>query len=371
MLLEKLPIELVQQIIGHVLQDGRVEDSTALLGVSRILEAETTGVILRSLASNEQRASYWTKVLLPIRRRMASDAIMYTPDPSTKRTIATYMHAVTSTLMQYARTFDADSTGRLSHTQWLYEIASVLAPLDADCRCGKPAFMHSRCYNLSSVADTAFHIAILKRHTKLEIAMIQAGKGVGSICPYLKVSLGDITRRRRNALEWACAYGYDDSIRRMIEASEYQGHRPGTFLPTAAAVCAVLSADDQDGFLESLLEYLDEVITRPGSDSPGFWYKEKNIGWRQWYRILLIELSKCRKPGVISMLTWRYPWVDVWNESVLCPRFTKPMQIRRRVFELERPCCSLDRSWWEYWLHKHWNRCSREMCYRNLSDISS
>lgn len=361
MLLEKLPLELVQDVLEHVLQDDKLEDSTALLGVNRVLEAETTRSIMRKITTYEKGTAMWASVPMPIRRRMAVDAIKNEPGPGSKFNIATYMHAVACHLVQYAKACDLEGAGKLSEKQWLHEIATVIAPPETDCSCGKPAFLHSRCHALSSVPDTAFHIAMLKNYIKLEVAMIRDGKGVRSACPYIKVSKRDLALRRRNALEWACASGRGDSVRRLVEAAEEQGNWAGILLPTAVAICAVHTRDQRDSGLDFLLDHIDRCRRRRETQRIGFWYQERLFEFRDWLRIVIIELAKRKNSEVIDKLISRYPYMELWTALDLCQG--SPFQLMRKVFEVERPYCDLRKTYSESAREKHWMRCSKDLCH--------
>ena len=312
MLLKKLPLELVQQIVRLVLQDNNPRNLTALLGTNKALETVTTDVYMRSLQELETSLERWQYIPLPIRRSMARDIIMSKPDPGFKFTIATYMHAVASYLSQYSQTFDASATGRLSHTQWLHEICSVLAPSEADCVCDKPAFMHSRCYSLASVPGTAFHVAILKRYTRLETVMIADGKGAGSVCPYLKVSKRNPMLTRRNALEWACAYGFDDTVHRLVSAAENEMKRPEEYLPTAAAICAVRIEPRRCNtkLLHFLLDRLSIQSWSRSTPDPIFTYHSRRISFKEWNRIVLSTLVQHRNKAAICTLRRSYPYLE-------------------------------------------------------------
>jgi hypothetical protein len=183
MLIEKLPLELVQYIIELVLRDNNRKDFYALLGVNRILGKETIVLHLRPSRSSNSEADRWNQLPLHFCRRMAQENVMGGPDPGTKRSIATYMHAVVRYLELYSKAFDPEHSGLMSRDQWLHEICNILALHGADCKYGKPAFKHTRCHNLAYQPDTAFHLAILKRYTILEKAIIDDGRSWNSVCP--------------------------------------------------------------------------------------------------------------------------------------------------------------------------------------------
>lgn len=107
-----------------------------------------------------------------------------------KRNIATYMHAVATCLMHYSKGNDPDGAGQLSHAQ-RDRIGSRADR--SGRRWEQPAFLHLRYHRFSSFMDTAFHIAILKEHSALEIAMISDGMSEESTWPYLKISKKDPT----------------------------------------------------------------------------------------------------------------------------------------------------------------------------------
>jgi hypothetical protein len=365
MLLEKLPIELLQQIIADVIEDNDPRNAIALSRVNSIFDFVTTNVYLDRLRGVKSELERWRHVPFWIRRRIAHDAIMDLPDPDAKPTIATYMHAVASYLQDYSRRIEPDKTGSLSHTQWLHDISAVLALPGADCRCGKPAFMHSRCHSLHSVPDTAFHIIILKQHTGLETLMIGEGKGVGTVCPYLKVSKKDLMFRRRNALEWACAYGFEDSARRMIRAAEEEGKRAEVYLPTAAAISAVYTKDGEGKLLEFLLERLDNVThANPWVDK--LQYQDTLISCKEWNRRITVELAKRNNSHAVLSIIRHNPYLDHWTAFHLLPRKIYN-RCERGILHAERPYCDWGRTYYEDDRYLHWLRCSKDVCRNRYS----
>ncbi|KAJ4991644.1 hypothetical protein SVAN01_02759 [Stagonosporopsis vannaccii] len=345
MLLEKLPLELIQHILELALQDSKLRTLTALLGVNSISETEVAKLYLRKLGDIKSRAAYWSRVPFPLRRRMARDIIMSQPGIASKRTIANYMNAVATYLMRYAEDHDPSGTGRFSRAYWLHNIASVLAPSDADCRCGKPAFLHSKCYSLFSVPDTAFHIAILKKHTNLEIAMIADGMGEHSVCPYLKVSKKDPTCTRRTALEWACAHQLEDTVRRLVAAAERALKKPEDYLPTAAAVCAATRDPYRDAsLLRFLLDHLFIISWARHSDGPIFTYQSRLISFKHWNRIVLANLArhKARKTrSTIYEMRRHYPYLEFGSTLNLLPyNFCRELFGYTRIIR-QRPFCKI------------------------------
>ena len=366
MLLKKLPIELLQQIIADVIEDNDPRNAVALLRVNSKFEIVTTNVYRHILQGVKSELDRWRHFPFQIRRRIAHDAIMSLPGPDAKPSIATYMHAVASYLQEYSRKFDTAKTGSLGYTQWLHDICAILALPGADCKCGKPAFMHSRCYSLDSVPDTAFHIVILKQHTKLETVMIEEGKGVSTVCPYLKVSKKDPKFWRRNALEWACAYGLEDSARRIIRAAEEGGKRAEAYLPTAAAISAVYTKDGEGKLLEFLLERLNNVTpANPWVNK--LQYQDKSISCKEWNRRITIELAKHKNTYAVLSIIRHYPYLDHWTAFDLLPRKIYNSCFKNGILHAERPYCDWGRTWQEDDRYPHWLRCSKVACRNRYS----
>ena len=373
MLLEKLPIELVQHIIYLVVSgngsDGNSKALTALLRVNRTLESEVTDLCLRNVQDTRHGVSWWPPVPYLVRLRMTREIMATKPAPGEKRTVATYMHAVAYYLQQYALFHDPGETGRLSHTEWLDEIASILALRGADCRCGKPAFMHSRCYGLSSVPDTAFHVVLLRKHTKLESRMIlEEGKGIDTVSPYLKVSKKDPLFTRRNALEWACARGLEDSVVRLVGVAEEQGRIVESYLPTAAAICAMHTKVSKDTLLKFLLNRLDRALrgSRVHYDWSELHYCGGTIMRRVWMCKIFTSLAQHRRLDGMSVLRKHYPYCE--SGSLVKAVWPKQLQWDPiKVFmQTERPYCTFVR-WEEDKNHKHWTRCRKDWCGNQFS----
>lgn len=372
MLLDKLPLELVQHIIGFVVQDDERNDRprnlTALLGVNKVLESEVTNLCLRNVQDVRHGPCWWAQVPFRVRSRMARDMIMSQPSFGAKRTIATYMHAVACFLQQYAMLHDPDESGRLTHAQWLHEIASVLALRGADCGCGKPAFMHARCYDLSSVSDTAFHVVLLKQYRKLEALMILGeGKGLDSVCPYLQVSKKDPLFTRRNALEWACAHGLEASVVRLIAVAEEQGRNAETYIPTAAAVCAMHTKDNKGALLNFLLNDLDKAIRNTRSWDAKLCYRHRTITLKQWTLTVLISLAQHKRLDAISVLRRHYPYFDSWDAFRVLPKDFCQWQSMKAFMETERPYCNFGKWSDEDEDRKHWTSCRKDWCRNQFS----
>jgi hypothetical protein len=363
MLLEKLPLELVQHIIGLVISENqRNEQSkalTALFSVNKALGSEVSSLCVRNVQDAGHGLSWWPRVPFPVRFRMAQEIVTTDPAAGDKRTIATYMHAVAYYLQQYARIQDPEETGRLSHVQWLLEIASVLALRGADCACGRPAFVHARCYDLSSVPDTAFHVVVLRQHRKLEAMMIlEEGKGIDSICPYLKVSKKDPLFMRRNALEWACAHGLESSVVRLIAVAEEQGRNVESYLPTAAAICALHTKAGKGSLLDFLLNELDKVVRNPTSWYTKLQYRGRIVSFEEWISKVLTSLSQHKILEGISVLHKHYPYFESVFRAVLKEAH---WEATKDFMETERPYCIL-RSWSEAHNCRHWQSCRKDLC---------
>lgn len=368
MLLERLPLELVQQIIKLVVDNDRLKDITALMGVSKILETETMSLFQRMIEDFNSDTARWGCVPFPVRRRIARDTIISKPDPGCRRNIATYMHAVSDYLSRYSKEFDPSDTGLLSGEQWLNEISDVLAPSAADCKCGKPAFMHLRCYSLAKVPDTAFHVAILKGHTKLEMVMIEEGRSADSVCPYLKVSKRDPLFTRRNALEWACAYGLEDTIYRLVDTAEKKGMEQKDYIPTAAAIYAVTNTKGDPGkTLRILLERLDNSLVDVALWSPTLQYQNRAITFHEWNRLMLFELAKHKKLYNISVVRTLFPYFECWTESSLWPRNFCQRDYTRNLISKERPYCDI-LPWESVGGYRwHWLHCDSSVCHNRYS----
>ncbi|KAJ4324204.1 hypothetical protein N0V94_001416 [Neodidymelliopsis sp. IMI 364377] len=277
MLLEKLPVELVEQIVEFILDDDNPGYLENLLGINKPFERLVTRTFLRQIKDKTSPMERWKCMPLRIRARMARDTLLTKPRPGTKRDIVSYMHKVVDILLLYADTFDPNGAGLLSREKWLSEICDILAPHEADCQCGRPAFMHQKCYDLAFVRDTAFHVAILGGHTALEIAMIEDGRSFDSVCPYMKVSKRDPRFARRTALEWACAYGFKDSVQRLVEVAKLEGTKPETYIPTAAAIAAARGHLDLFNILIGYIANLSawRTILR---------FQNQTISLREWNR---------------------------------------------------------------------------------------
>jgi hypothetical protein len=364
MLLEKLPLELVQHIIGLVVPGREHNDHsknlTALLSVNKALESEVSSLCLRNLQDVMYGVGWWPRVPFLVRFHMARKIIAIEPAHGKKRSIATYMHAVAYYLRQYAMFHDPEETGQLSHIQWLHEIGSVLALRGADCRCGKPAFMHPRCYDLSSVPETAFHVVLLRQHTKLEAMMVlEEGKGIDSVCPYLKVPRKDPLFTRRNALEWACARGLDASVVRLVAVAVEQGRNGESYLPTAAAICAMHTKASKKTLLAFLLDALDAIVRNPRYRYEQLQYCGRILLFKEWTLKVLGSLAQHKRIHGISVLRKKYPYLEGSVTSVLPKEFRwEPV---KAFMECERLRCNF-RRWDEDENRKHWTRCRKYQC---------
>jgi hypothetical protein len=370
MLLEKLPLELVQHIINLVVSErGSNRDSKdlrALLSVNKALESEAAGLCLRNAQDSRHG---WPQAPFLVRLGMTREILANEPAPGEKRTIANYMHAVAYYLQQYALFHDPKDTGRLSHAQWLHEITSILALRGADCRCGKPAFLHSRCHDLSSVPDTAFHVVLLRQHTKLEAMMIlEEGKGIETVCPYLRVSKKDPFFTRRNALEWACTHRLESSVVRLIAVAEEQGKNAEIYLPTAVAVCAMRTKLSKETLLKYLLKTLDKVLrgSRLHHDEAKLRYCNRMIGRRDWMCKVFTSLAQHRCLDGMSVLRRHYPYCE--SESLEKAVWPKRLQWEpiKAFMQTERLYCTFAR-WEEDKNHKHWARCRKDWCGNQFS----
>lgn len=364
MLLEMLPLELVQYIIGLVLSEERkIGSSKALIAMMRVnkaLERQAASVCLRDVQDTRHGLGWWPQVPFQVRLRIAREIIATEPAPGEKRTIATYMHAVAYYIQQFAKFHDPKKAGRMGRLHWLHEIACVLALNGADCGCGKPAFMHSKCYDLSSVPDTAFHFLFLRQHTKLEAMMIlEEGKDIASMCPYLKVSKKDPLYTRRNALEWACARGLEKSVVRLIAVTEERGRNPESYLPMAAAVCAMHTKSSTETLLGFLLTELDRSVRDP------YWYARfqycgKILSIRDWTLKVLMSLAQHNRLDGVSVLRKRYPYLEGENVISVLPKQFRWESIK--IFmETERPHCIFQK-WDEDGNRRHWTGCRKNWC---------
>jgi hypothetical protein len=364
MLLENLPIELVQHTINLViLGESHSEQSktlTALLSVNKALESEVSALCLRNVQDAMYGSGWWPHVPFPARFRMAREIITTQPAPGEKRTIATYMHAVACYLNEYAMYHDPEETGRLSHEQWLHEIASVLSLRGADCKCGKPAFLHRRCRDLSSVSETAFHVVLLKQHTKMETKMLlEEGKGIHSVCPYLKVSRKDPFFTRRNALEWACVRGLESSVVRLVAVAEAQGWNAESYLPVATAVCAMHTHNSKGILLRFLLDKIERVISDPRCRYERLQYHNSVLSLKKWALKVVIQLAQHKRYAGIDIVRKRFPCLNNPNVSGIVPEEFSPVSIRT-FMEIERPFCNF--VWDEDENQKHWSICSKDWC---------
>lgn len=252
--------------------------------------------------------------------------------------------------------------------QQLNEIASVLALKGADCGCGKPAFMHSRCYALASVSDTAFHIVVLRQYTKLESLMIsEEGKGIDTVCPYLKVSKNDLLYARRNALEWACALRLEDSVVRLVVAAEAQGKNNRTYLPTATAVCAMHTVSGKEALLKSLLNDLDNIVQDPRMhhDNVKLQYYKRLLGRRSWILKIFTSLEQHRRLDGMSVLRKNYPYCESESMLRIWPKQLQWEPIKA-FMEFERTCCDFQQ-WNENENYKHWAGCRKDWCRNRYS----
>ena len=364
MLLEKLPIELVQHTINLAISgEPHSKQSsilTALFSFNKVLESEVTALCLRNVQDAMYGPGWWPRVPFLARFRMAREIITAQPAPGEKRNIATYMHAVASYLNEYSMYHDPEETGRLGHERWLHEIASVLALKGADCQCGKPAFLHRRCRDLSSVSDTAFHVVLLKQHTKLETKMLlEEGKGIHSICPYLKVSRKDPFFTRRNALEWACARGLESSVVRLVAVAEAQGWNAERYLPVATAVCAMHTKNSKGILLHFLLDKIERVVGGPGFRRERLQYHNSVLSLQKWALKVVIQLAQHKRYAGIDVVRTRFPCLNNPNVSGIVPEEFSPASIRT-FMKFERPFCNF--VWDDVENQKHWTACCKDWC---------
>jgi hypothetical protein len=352
MLLEKLPLELVEQVIELILDDDNPRYLENLLGINKPFEQLTTTTLLRRIRDKTSPMARWRYIPLRIRGRMARDTILIKPSPGTKRDIVSYMQKVVDTLLLYANTFDPNGAGLLSREEWLSEVCDILAPHEADCQCGKPAFMHQKCYDLAFVHDTAFHIAILGGHTALEIAMIEDGRSFNSICPYLKVAKRDPRFARSTALEWACAYGLKDSVQRLVEVAKLERTKPETYIPTAAAIAAAWGHLD---LLNILIGYIANLPTWETK----LRYQNQTIYLREWNRRVLVNLAKYKQSGAITVMRQCFPYFNWYKIPV--PNLEV---LGKEIFTEQRQFCIFDAWEEEYKLWWHWVNCDNDGCRR-------
>jgi hypothetical protein len=363
MFLTKLPIELVQHTINLAISgEPHSEQSktlTALVSVNKALESEVSALCLRNVQDAMHGPGWWPRVPFLARFRMAREIITMQPTSGGKRTIATYMHAVACYLNEYATYHDPEETGRLGHERWLHEIASVLALKGADCECGKPAFLHRRCRDLSSVSDTAFHVVLLKQHTKLETKMLlEEGKGIHSVCPYLKVSRKDPLFTRRNALEWACARGLESSVVRLVAMTEAQGRNAENHLPMATAVCAMHTQNSKGILLRFLLDKIERVVGNPGFRYERLQYHNSVLSLQKWALKVVTQLAQHKRRAGIDIVRKRFPCLNNLSVSAIVPEFSAASI---RIFmEAERPFCNF--MWDDDENQKHWKSCCKDWC---------
>jgi hypothetical protein len=364
MFLTKLPIELVQHTINLAISgEPHSEQSktlTALVSVNKALESEVSALCLRNVQDAMHGPGWWPRVPFLARFRMAREIITMQPTSGGKRTIATYMHAVACYLNEYATYHDPEETGRLGHERWLHEIASVLALKGADCECGKPAFLHRRCRDLSSVSDTAFHVVLLKQHTKLETKMLlEEGKGIHSVCPYLKVSRKDPLFTRRNALEWACARGLESSVVRLVAMTEAQGRNAENHLPMATAVCAMHTQNSKGILLRFLLDKIERVVGNPGFRYERLQYHNSVLSLQKWALKVVTQLAQHKRRAGIDIVRKRFPCLNNLSVSAIVPKEFSAASIR--IFmEAERPFCNF--MWDDDENQKHWKSCCKDWC---------
>ncbi|KAH7123576.1 ankyrin repeat-containing domain protein [Dendryphion nanum] len=215
MLLEKLPVELVYKVIATAAADAATtSEALQLREVNHLFEEEATKCFFR-----EREHSYstreWTNVSFAFRFRWTHDLI-FGPKKEDRQDIARYWNQVISNLEEFAKAKDPENSGRITRQQWTKEVCEILARHDADCQCGRPAFVHLNSYD-NRIQDTAFHVAFIKKHTELEIAMINDGRATyDSNCPYIQVHERDVEKQRKNALEWAIQEGLTDTAMRLI-----------------------------------------------------------------------------------------------------------------------------------------------------------
>ena len=364
MLLEKLPIELVQHTISlaisaepHSVQSNIL---AALFRVNKALESEVSALCLRNVQDAIYGPGWWPCVPFLARFRMAREIITTQSAAGEKRNIATYMHAVASYLNEYATYHDPEETGRLGHEQWLHEIASILALKGADCGCGKPAFLHRRCRDLSSVSDTAFHIVLLKQHTKLETKMIlEEAKGIHSVCPYLKISRKDPLFTRRNALEWACARGLQSSVVRLVAVAEAQGRDAQSYLPMATAVCAMHTQISEGILLNLLLDSLEKLASNSEFRYERLQYRNRVLSVREWALKVVTQLAQHKRHAGIDIIRRHFPYLHSLSVSGVLPKKFSAASIMS-FMETERPFCNF--GWGENENQKHWASCCEDWC---------
>jgi len=157
------------------------------------------------------------------------------------------MHATADYLEDYAKKADPTGSGLLSRDEWLEEICQIMAPREADCQTGILVCVVPYNYHRVRLPGTAFHVAMLRRHTALEISMINDGLGPTTRCPYLMVLKSTAEGSRENALEWACQARHFDTVQRMLLGSKTPV--PGYILAGALRIVAY------HGYLE-ILDFL-------------------------------------------------------------------------------------------------------------------
>ncbi|KAF2865229.1 hypothetical protein BDV95DRAFT_587145 [Massariosphaeria phaeospora] len=217
MLLTKLPLELVQDIIALSVQDQEIFDVVRMREVNHLFDRE----VIRAYSSldNHKVPGRWKWSRVPISYRLRWSRSVVGRN-RTQDEITSYMHDTVDYLEKISKAADPDDSGLVTREQWLNELCEIMAPYEADCQCGRPAFRHPQKYNREKIRETAFHVAILKRRTALEIAMIEDGMCASSGCPYIQVHRREVEWKRRNALEWAVQQGLVDTVQRLVADDE-------------------------------------------------------------------------------------------------------------------------------------------------------
>lgn len=228
MILSKLPLEIIHEIIAIAVCDGDLFDVIRLREVNSTcyrtasvrkltclgtFESEVTKEFARTrigTAPTDRTAN----IPLSFRLRLVRELVKRRKPERTK--FAAWVHAVADYLESYSKVEDPTASGLITREGWLEEICQIMAPLEADCQSGKLAFVVTYHYNQTRTKETAFYVAVLKRHTALEIAMIRDGMSAVSSCPYLMVRKEKVPFIRRNALEWACQCGFLDTVQRLL-----------------------------------------------------------------------------------------------------------------------------------------------------------
>lgn len=94
MLLQKLPLELVRQIISLAVLESKVNRNartlTALLRVNKALKSEVASLCLRNVQEAKYGLSWWPQVPFLVRLGMARKVIATKSISGEKRTITTY-----------------------------------------------------------------------------------------------------------------------------------------------------------------------------------------------------------------------------------------------------------------------------------------